>query len=719
MNLPPFNDGFFMKDKGIVSSAAWRRWFKGLAEYLNGLSGGSGTPITPSGSVVSETSYNQVTNPGTASSFSRGDHTHGSPSDANIPTANEKAALVGTHGAASGANKYVTNSDPRNSDARTPTAHAASHAPGASDYLTDYYATMKKTAVSSYPYNILVDDNFLVLTDSGYMQLPDPAVYGNRTLLVSGGSGGTVVIRYGKLVVSSYIAPRFVWVSSNGVVWSSRVMYHSAQHSATGGDPVDHDTLLNYAANEHFTEASIDHANILNIGTTSHANIDLQIPSSDEKAALVGTSGTPSVTNKYVTNDDARNTDARTPTAHNTTHQNGGSDEIATATAAANAIPKADVTGSLDVGWIPSLTNLYATLKKTVVSSFPYTVLNDDNFLELSGSGQINLPDPAVYGARTLLIEGGSGSVTVDYVGVIIAYTAPSYIWVSSDGATWTANAVAHSHAHSTTGLDALSAADIGAAPAAEGVTNGNSHDHSGGDGAQINHTTLSNIGTNTHAQIDTHVGSTTNPHTTTDANLSTSDVTTNNGSTSKHGFMPKVPNDATKGISGVDGTWGIVGYSPIGSITAWHKSFASTPALPSNWVECNGQTLSDADSVYNGQVIPNLNGAATGADLSNGDNLGKTGEVFLKGDETSGVTQFDSFQGHYHTIPGSGGAMSWAQVGSGSGFSGWSTTDPHVNVNQITATTSPITDGVNETPRTASTTKPRNMTVVWIMRIK
>ena len=37
-------------------------------------------------------------------------------------------------------------------------------------------------------------------------------------------------------------------------------------------------------------------------------------------------------------------------------------------------------------------------------------------------------------------------------------------------------------------------------------VTNGNNHDHSGGDGAQINHTTLSNIGTTTHAQIDTYI---------------------------------------------------------------------------------------------------------------------------------------------------------------------------------------------------------------------
>ena len=57
-------------------------------------------------------------------------------------------------------------------------------------------------------------------------------------------------------------------------------------------------------------------------------------------------------------------------------------------------------------------------------------------------------------------------------------------------------------------------------APAANGVTNGDSHDHSGGDGAQIDHTTLSNIGTNTHAQIDTHLASTSNPHSTEGAAL-------------------------------------------------------------------------------------------------------------------------------------------------------------------------------------------------------
>jgi len=76
-----------------------------------------------------------------------------------------------------------------------------------------------------------------------------------------------------------------------------------------------------------------------------------------------------------------------------------------------------------------------------------------------------------------------------------------------------------------------------------------------------------------------------------------------------------------TDAING-SGTTGII---PIGSVTAWLKSFPNTPPLPDNFVECNGQTLSDAESPFDGQIIPDLNG--------------DTGEQrFLRGGATSGA---------------------------------------------------------------------------------
>ncbi len=147
----------------------------------------------------------------------------------------------------------------------------------------------------------------------------------------------------------------------------------------------------------------------------------------------------------------------------------------------------------------------------------------------------------------------------------------------------------------------------------------------------------------------------------------------------------------------------------PIGGIIAWHKDFANTPALLSNYVECNGQVLSDSQSLYDGQTIPDLNGNAR----------------FLRGSATSGTEEADAFQGHNHNINESGevGAVD-IRDGSGGGAGGFTNSRLGVG-NSGTASLGslwvddPKTDGVNGTPRTDSETRPINMSVVWVMRIK
>ena len=55
-----------------------------------------------------------------------------------------------------------------------------------------------------------------------------------------------------------------------------------------------------------------------------------------------------------VASSDSRLSDSRTPTPHATSHKHGGTDEIAVATPAANAIPKAGAGGTLADGWLSS-----------------------------------------------------------------------------------------------------------------------------------------------------------------------------------------------------------------------------------------------------------------------------------------------------------------------------------------------------------------------------
>ncbi len=42
---------------------------------------------------------------------------------------------------------------------------------------------------------------------------------------------------------------------------------------------------------------------------------------------------------------------------------------------------------------------------------------------------------------------------------------------------------------------------------------------------------------------------------------------------------------------------------------TGINYAIYATPELPDNWLECNGQSVSDSDSPFNGTTLPNMNG--------------------------------------------------------------------------------------------------------------
>lgn len=86
-------------------------------------------------------------------------------------------------------------------------------------------------------------------------------------------------------------------------------------------------------------------------------------------------------------------------------------------------------------------------------------------------------------------------------------------------------------------------------------------------------------------------------------------------------------------------------GTVPVGGKIDWFKSLTGTPPLPDGWVECNGQTLTDAVSPYNGTVIPNLNGSGGGT------------QRFIRGGTASGAT--GGSDSHTHTISSSSFSIS------------------------------------------------------------
>jgi hypothetical protein len=127
---------------------------------------------------------------------------------------------------------------------------------------------------------------------------------------------------------------------------------------------------------------------------------------------------------------------------------------------------------------------------------------------------------------------------------------------------------------------------------------------------------------------------------------------------------------------------------------------------LPVNVKRCDGSTIADGASPFNGLKLPNLNSAGPYADNT------VSGGRFLRGGSTSGVEMEDQGQGHYHSqaysiIDTSSGVWNWG-AGGGGGSAG--------NASEILA---PKTDGTNGTPRTGKETRGRSISMVYVMRIK
>jgi hypothetical protein len=106
-------------------------------------------------------------------------------------------------------------------------------------------------------------------------------------------------------------------------------------------------------------------------------------------------------------------------------------------------------------------------------------------------------------------------------------------------------------------------------APGNSGVTNGDSHDHAGGDGAPIHHGGLTGLTDPDH----------------TEASLALSNVTTNDVTITRHGFCPIAPNDTDKFLSG-DATWRDA--IPAGAIVGWSGYLDDCPA---GWLVCDGSS--------------------------------------------------------------------------------------------------------------------------------
>jgi microcystin-dependent protein len=134
---------------------------------------------------------------------------------------------------------------------------------------------------------------------------------------------------------------------------------------------------------------------------------------------------------------------------------------------------------------------------------------------------------------------------------------------------------------------------------------------------------------------------------------------------------------------------------------------------VPAGYLECTGAAISRTTYAALFAVIGVIYGSGDGSTTFNiPDYRGYFRRGWSHGSSVDsgraiGTLQADAFQGHIHSI---GGVPT---VGSGFGYSGSS----GVTGATITQTGSPISDGTSGTPRTATETRPVNISVMTIIK--
>jgi len=143
------------------------------------------------------------------------------------------------------------------------------------------------------------------------------------------------------------------------------------------------------------------------------------------------------------------------PSAHAASHQNGGGDEVATATPGANAIPKAGPAGTLAASWIPTLnqnttgnaataTALAAAPSQCGTGTYPSGVDargNAQNCAAVSGAGTVTNAGGGLTAGQLLIGNGGADLKTGNLSGDCSTSGDTSITCTKTNGVAYAASA--------------------------------------------------------------------------------------------------------------------------------------------------------------------------------------------------------------------------------------------------------------------------------------